>query len=520
MAFDREYTEGCSKYGVSGTALIIGAMAGAWTNFYSTFGSGSWAVANSLQGAGYSITSTSGSGGSGSGYTSISKTLLGNFNQVCGSVMIKTPLTTSNVGVVYGDGTADQVSICIEPSTGFVTVRRGGNSATIIATTVQSVAANSVHVYAWKLTISNTIGIIKIYIDGVVTSIDLTGQNTRGGSSNNYLNTRRIFQGISGGDPAKITWQHFNEQLSTSANSDLPYLDNPLVNTDWPTSDSSVQFTPASSVLGQDYSITAGTNAPGANQLALRKFTPVQNCTINSVNIFPSATSAGAKLKGVIYSDSAGSPNALLSSGTEVTGLTAATVATLPLVTPQALTSGTPYWIGYITDTSVALYEVDSTTTGAKAANTYASGAPGTAPGMTTGQASWIVFGLCTSNAVNWPAVSNTFGNPPLGDYSYNSDSTVGHTDLFGFPALPGGATTVHTVGLWGWCERSDAGARTVDLIVHSVSTTGTGSDPGQAPGATTYGWLSSYNKTDPNGSIAWTPANVNASTAGYDVAA
>lgn len=304
----------------------------------------------------------------------------------------------------------------------------------------------------------------------------------------------------------------------SSGGVDTPLLYNPIIETQFAASDAAVQFTPTAGVLGQDYSATTNTNAPGANQIFLRKFTPIVNCTLASVSILPGATSAGAKFKAVVYADSAGVPNgAPLSSGTEVVGTTSGTLLTGALVTPQALTAGTPYWIGFITDTSVVLNEVDTTITGAKAANTYTSGAP-TTPSMTTGQASWIIFGNCTSPAANWAQVNNGFSNPPLGDLSYNADATVGHADRFNFPALSVNSQNIATVAVKGYAKRSDAGARTIDLITKSNTTTSTGSAPGQAP-ATSYGWMVSYFDTDPNGAIAWTKTAVDAATSGYDIA-
>ncbi len=130
----------------------------------------------------------------------------------------------------------------------------------------------------------------------------------------------------------------------------------------------------------------------------------------------PGATSETAKFKAVAYADSTGAPGSLLSSGTEVVGCTSGSTLTGALVTPQSLTAGTPCWIGFITDTSVILQQADSGTSGYKASNTYASGAPGTAPAMTGGQASWLLYGNVSGiTGHNWLELDN---NPALGDLS------------------------------------------------------------------------------------------------------
>jgi hypothetical protein len=443
------------------------------------------------------------------------KSFGGNYARSTGVVTFQ-----ANLAGTFGFGLTDtgttQVSIGITGSTGNVVVKRGTLSTGVtVATSTQSVVDGSVHTLAWDVTIHNSAGIAIIWLDGVATSINLTGQNTRS-SSNNFLNGFN-FQVVNFNNSSKITkYDHLAAQLYiASGGSELPPLANPVIETQFAISDSAVQFAGSAGVLGQDYSTTANTNAPGANELFLRQFTPLVNCTINSVSILPAATSATAKFKAVIYS---GSPTgAALSSGTEVVGCTSGTVLTGALVTPQSLTAGTPYWIGFITDTSVVLSEVDTTTTGAKAANTYASGAP-SSPTMTTGQASWIIFGNCTVPAANWAQVAANFGNPPLGDLSYNQDSTVGHEDLFNFPPLSTGSQTIYTAAVKMYCARSDAGARTVDMRTKSSSTDSGGSSTGQAPG-TTYGWLASYFDVDPNGSVAWTKTALDAATSGYKIA-
>jgi hypothetical protein len=443
------------------------------------------------------------------------KTLGANYAQHIGGRWFKADLLSTYVLCSFQDSLTSQCCITVE-TTGKLGLRSGGPTGTLLASSSLSVSANSVHCAEWSVTINHTTGAATVYLDGAASGLTFSG-NTRGGTANDYYNgiSYGMFNSSTG---SVLTVDNEYDRFYLVAGADTPALDCPRVETQFPVSDASVQFTPGAGVLGADYSITANTNAPGANELFLRQFTPQVNATINSVSILPEATSAGAKFKAVIYSDSAGAPNALLSSGTEVVGATSGTVLTGPLVTPQALTAGTPYWIGFITDTSVALAQVDTTTTGSKAANTYGSGAPGTAPGMTGLQPSWIVFGNCTGQAHNWAQVAAGFSNPPLGDPSYNSDSTVGHADLFNFPALTSAPTTVHTVAVKAYMERSDAGARTVNLQTHSGSTTGNGSTAGITP-ATSYGFQSSYFDQDPNGPAAWTPTGVNAATSGYQIA-
>ncbi len=63
----------------------------------------------------------------------------------------------------------------------------------------------------------------------------------------------------------------------------------PKVETTVPTGDSATAFLLGAGVLGAvaAYQGFTTTNAPGANQLFLRKYTPTADCTLNSVALVP-----------------------------------------------------------------------------------------------------------------------------------------------------------------------------------------------------------------------------------------
>ena len=516
MAYDYEFIEGFDKYGpvglisCNGGATLLNALltSGEWNSItaINTF------IVGGLGGPPGQALRLQGTNGSGS--SGISKTLAGNLARIIGGATITSDLTGA-VGFVFSDSGTEQLTLTVETS-GALTLREGSLLASIFVTSIQSITAGVQHVIEWDITFNHTTGgSYKVWLDGALTSLSATGVRTAYGTSNDYVSQFRPAV-INNGTSFVIDHLYLHEFIS-GGSGDTALLNNPVVETQFPSSDSAVAWTPEAVVLGADYSTTASTNAPGANELALRQFTPAVNMTINSVGILPQATSAGANFKGVIYADNAGSPTggALLSSGTQVTGTTSGTALTLPLVTPQALTAGTAYWIGYITDTSVVIAQVDATVTGQKAANTYGSGAPGTGPTMTTGQVSWQVWGNCTGAAHNYAAVDV---NPPLGNSSYNQSATVSQADFFNFPALSTGNAIIETVAVKAYCERSDAGARTVNLQIDSSSTIGSGSNAAQSP-ATSYTWLSSYFDDDPATAAAWAnAAALNAATAGLAV--
>ncbi len=99
-------------------------------------------------------------------------------------------------------------------------------------------------------------------------------------------------------------------------------------------------------------------------------------------------------------------------------------------------------------------------------------------------------------------------------DTTYNSDSTVGHEDTFTIGAIPAGLLpiAVQTTGAY----RQDSGS-TRAVANHLVSgATDTGGASQTCNG--TYTYQRDVFPQDPNGSIAWTRANVNACDIGYKV--
>jgi hypothetical protein len=96
-------------------------------------------------------------------------------------------------------------------------------------------------------------------------------------------------------------------------------------------------------------------------------------CSADALVLRLSATvTAGGHMKGVIYSDSGGAPNALLATGTQVTvaGANAELTSTFSGVTLQPSTT---YWIGSHSDNASRLIEKGGASK-FKGGQTYASG--------------------------------------------------------------------------------------------------------------------------------------------------
>jgi hypothetical protein len=494
--------DGFDKYGPANLSLNVGPLltAGEWTS-----ASTAWTVVAPLSSTGQAIAATM------SVANMLLKTLSASYSRLLGGIRFSSNLAGPfNAGVYFSDGGTAQCSITVNVSTGTISLRNGVANGTALATSSTSVSASTTHYLEWDITFGNSAA-YQVWLDGV-SLFSGTGDTTA--TANNNANGFG-FIGASGGGQT-ITVDDLYLFDSTGSTNNAVLLNSPRVETTFPVSDSAVQFAVGAGILGSNAQRTTTTNAPTAASLILRRFTPAVAGTLNSITIMPAATSATANFRGVVYADSGGTaPGTLMSSGTQVTGVTSGTAATLPLTTPQSLSAGTQYWIGFINDTAVTLQQSDAGNLGYRAANTYASGAPGTAPAMTSGLPSYLFWGNLTSiSGNNWYESAQ---QPPPGAPSYVFDATVGHEDLYNFGALSVAPAFVYGVAVKGYVQKSDSGAKTISLRTKSSSTDSGGSSTGQAP-ATTFGWMTSLFPTDPNTSAAWTGSALNAATSGFKV--
>jgi hypothetical protein len=512
------FIDGFDKYGsavqVPGAALAgfaYSRLAANMAGEYNAFGSAdSFWIDRPLSATGYSIGFTQSNITAGT----LTKVFPSNIARIGGGFRFKlTSLTgCQDMGITFIEGANVQARVVWENATGKMLMINSAGAT--IGTSVAAITANTTHYLEFDITFADS-GAYTLYLDGV--SI-LTGTADFKAGSNAYATGCKI--GSVNGNLNAAAVMFVDDFYLDDAGSVL--LTSPSVETTLMSSDSATaQFSTGNAIFGDWEMLIASTNAPGANQLFLRKFTPSVSGSLASVSCNPQATSAGAKFKAVVYADSAGSPTgSSLATGTEVVGTGTAAFnnnVTSTFSSPPSLTGGTPYWIGFITDTSVVLTVTNSnTTSGAKAANTYGSGPP-TNPSMTTGQSNWALWGTLTGVTSHTYAVSQAPNSPGMGgDFSYVTDSTVGHEDLLNVAGLVANPATIYAVAVKGIFRDSDAGARTVTLRTKSSST-----DSGSAafsPG-TTYQWFSGYWPTDPNGSIAWTKTNLNNALAGYKIA-
>ena len=432
------------------------------------------------------------------------KTFSSTWTRLIGGIRFNANLVGQNSGFGFASNGTSACTITINTA-GTISLRTGNNGGTALSTSSSTVSANATHYLEWDITFGASSS-YQVWLDGV--SIFSGTGNTANGVSN--VNQFQFF-----GQSQTIIFDDFYLFDSTGGTNNAVLNTNPRIETQFPTADSSVQFSFGAAILGSAEQTTVSTASPGANQLILRTYTPTVACVLNSVACVPNTTNGAANFKGVLYADSAGVPGSLLATGTQATGTIAGSTLTSPFSSGQTLTASTAYWLGFITDTSITFQESDTNATGRSKSNTYASGPPNPAGSTTGGQASFLIYGNLTGVAVDYYEVSV---HPPPGDISYVFASSSGYEDLYSFPALSTTPLNIYTVAVKGNIKKSDTGARTVNLQCKSSGTDSAGSNSGQAPG-TTYGWLESFFDTDPNTGSAWTASGLNSATSGVKIA-
>lgn len=117
-------------------------------------------------------------------------------------------------------------------------------------------------------------------------------------------------------------------------------------------------------------------------------------------------------------------------------------------------------------------------------------------------------------NAANW---QNAATVPPVPGTDYNQDATVTAQDTFNTGTIAASITSILGVNVKVLAEKSDAGARSLQTVLISSSTTVTGTGTALAQTAQQ---LRTMYQTDPNTSAQWTLTNVNAAKPGYKVSA
>jgi hypothetical protein len=445
------------------------------------------------------------------------KSLPGNYKTIIWGLRFYIPGPLLNAfAVIVGDGMTNQMTVRVN-SSGFIEIRRGSQggpvfglqASTLLDTSTTSISIGTWHYLEAKITIDNTTGAYDVYLDGDLI-ISNTNQDTQV-TGNAYVNSF-LFFAVDFQNGARVDDLYIFDD-SGDFNNDV--VGDVVVETQFPASDASVQFSVGASAFGAYYALAgSGNSNPGANTLFLRTFTPIEDCIINSVSTLPASSTPSSNFKAVIYADNSGAPGALMSDGTEVNGALTDVVLTGPLTTPQNLTGGTPYWLGFITDTNTALFNADGLNLyGFQANNTYTSGAPANAPVMLGNRGDWMIWGNVTST-FNYAELQSPVSDPLV---NYITNTSVGDEDQYNFPPLSTVPLNVYAVKVSAYAAKSDAGSRNISLMVDSGGTDDPGDNPSQALTAS-YQYYTSFFEFDPHTGLPWTYGTVNAATSGVKV--
>jgi len=488
------FLDGFDKYGTPLTGVVSASQAFAeWNGGQSTHGP-TGTVVSGLSAKGYAWQLTANSLSNGVIY----RYLNGNKSRLIGGVRFQIYSPTGLL-IQFVDSSTVQCYINVLP-TGYVALYNG--SGTLIKATTLPIITNLITYYLeWDITFGSSAS-YSLYING--TSV-VSGTGNTISSANSWAQIFALGVSYSGiGGYVVVDDLYLFDTAGSTNNAVL--LTSPVIETRYPSSDSSVAFAINAGTV--NYMVGNGTALSSSNQTYLIKIIPSVNCTINSISAVPNAGSS-ANFKGVIYTDSSG-PHSLLSGGTQITGTTSGTALVLPLTTPQSLAAGTVYWIGFISDTGLSFSTNSSyPVTVVYTSSTYSSG-PLATIASTTGAGNFCIWGNVTPG-VQYYEVSQV---PPPGDISSITATSVGTSDLFGFPALTSNPTVIYSAGVKAYTRTITAGNRTVNLQISSSSVIGNGNTSNLMVTGS-YLYLDSYFDTDPNTGAAWTQSNINAATSG-----
>jgi len=486
---DYEFMDGFDKYGIIGTDFGIALID---DNEWSSTG-GTLNIAAALVGNGTCLAA-------GSTGPSVSKTLPSNYARCIGGVTLKVAFASFSTTISLNDGGTNQMQVIVN-STGALSVARNGTS---LASQTGVFADGETKCVEWDIMIADSGGWAKVWIDSLLV-LNFSGDTKN--TANAYYNALSINLGQSRSVDHFYSWHY----ISNVDAGETPCLTNPVIETQQVSAESSCASTWGANFF--QYRDGPSSRNQVVNALHLRKIVTNDSGNLDGVYFWKNGANGTAKYIPALYSDSSGSPNALLKTGSEVTGAASGTNY-LPFASSQAVTPGTTYWIGFLTNTADTggIYSGgnDSNEGWLRSGLTYASGAPNPVGGGSAVQ-SFLIMGKLSGGSDR----ADTLNHDIVSDLAYNLLTAANVEDLYTFPALSVNPSQIYSVAVKNYMKRADAGVRTVDVRLKSSSTTSSGSGGTQAP-TTGGGWISSNYRKDPNGNIDWVKAALDAATAGY----
>jgi hypothetical protein len=414
--------------------------------------------------------------------------------------------------ITLRENTQSQVAITWNGSNQAIEIRSGGSGGTLVATYPTAFSAGQWNHWQVKLVIHNTAGEVHIRKNGdTADTFVATGINTRGGTTNNFIN------GISFSKDAGIG-------NLTSWDDLLMYDNSGAAPNDWVGDIRSYALLPTANTAQKDFvsnpstfnvlTTTGSTGSRVANALYVSAaFVPGLDGPLTKVTLKLLANMTG-NLNACLYDNTnLGNAGNVLATGTAVNNpVTGLVDITFP--TPATVLPATNYRIGLLADAGFS-------TDGAggdpnwfsKAGVTYAGGFPANPSGMSAFTNMFFLQGT-VANPANYSSVNE---QTPNSDTSFVYSSTVGATDIYAMADLPTTPLNIVMLQASVIMRKSDTATRFGQMVFKSGGTTDL--SPSVVQG-TSYGGLLKMYPLDPNTGALWTTAAVNALQLGMKVSA
>lgn len=386
-----------------------------------------------------------------------------------------------------------------------ILVHSGATAGATLATLNGAFSAATWDGYQGKVVINSTTGSVEIRKNGSVTPIiNISGVNTRAGSTNNFVNQIAL--------------------LTSNTTSQIYDIDDVWLNSDngaaptsWPgdvrcmtqmaASDSSVAFSASPNPASVSVGTSTNTQSRATDQAVFRSFVASQTGAIATATVGVNTGGTG-NLKAAIYD---GAHNAVLGTSNVVVNPSAGLVL-LTFASPVPVVKGQTYYIGCDQNFTL-VYNGDSTATGYTSTIPYAS-FPSTNPAL-AGSVNSAPFVLNIT-----PTNSSLVSDPTQdGDATYVFSSAVAQEDRYGITALPvsPAPTAILGVAPFVMWKKSDTGPRTGTLSVTANGSADTGQVVGVTP-SLSYTYSQKFMPLDPTGA-AWTIPHINSMLVGLTVA-
>jgi len=408
------------------------------------------------------------------------------------------------------DGATAQCTVVFQ-SNGDLVLKSGTSGGTVLATYSAAFAQDVWTQFQIRVVISNTAGSMTVRKNGQTSDsyASATNLNTRGGTANNYATA------IALGNGAAVTstpW--FLEDL-------LIYSGSGAAPNDWVGDVRAVCLPPvADTAQKQMVPSPAGTTTVGGPAFSTRAFaantiywgslTPARSGAVTKATIVAAAGLTGHARIALYAPDATGLPGALIAVSAEVTNPVAAG-SDFTFSAGTNLVAGRAYFAALLLDAAWTANTINLSAN-YTLARTYSAGFPDPA-GVTTfaaAQPPALIFTV----AGNIVTVSEVLAN---GDTDFVAGSNVNDADLYDVADLPLTPTTILGVVTKVYLKKSDAGARSGQLLVKSGATQVAGTDTVLG---TTYTYLARVDTVDPNTGAAWSAGAINAVQIGQKVTA